>query len=161
MAEPLTWQLLQFLQARLQQITVSNGYLTDIGSGPVVIDEDDVPGTSTAAIVVAINGFAPTASTTSTVLTETANVTVEFSVPRSVITGAGLLAQRARVDLLRALSFKERLMPAGCYGWTITGADLVDAEESAGRSFAVAQVTARVGLKQAFDPAPTPTPPSP
>lgn len=161
MAEPLSYQLLVFLKARLQQITVANGFLTDLGSGVVAIDEDDVPATGVPCAVVAVGPFEVSETVSSTVLSEIATVAVEYSVPRTTGNDAGLLAQRARVDLVRALQFKERDLPPGLAGFRITGADIANADESSGRRYAVAQVTARVGLTQRFQPAPPPTPPSP
>lgn len=161
MAEPLSYQLLLFLQARLQQITVANGFLTDLGAGVVAIDEDDIAAGDTPCVIVAVGPFEVGETVSSTLLSETATVTVEYSVPRTPGNDAGLLAQRARVDLVRALQFKERALPEGLAGWRITGADIANADESSGRRYAVAQVTARVGLNQRFQPAPPPPPPSP
>lgn len=159
MAEPNAWLLLQALQARLRQITTANGYRTDIGIGPVVIDEDDVPAGNVPAVIVRLGAFEPTATVTATEVSESVPVTVQYSVPRTGNNDATLLALRARVDLLRCLQFKEKeTLPLGSGGWRITGSAIGDAEEQSGQIYAIAEVTARVTLREAFTRAPNPTP---
>ncbi|WP_459056899.1 hypothetical protein [Stenotrophomonas sp. PSU-St22] len=155
--EPLSWQLVEFLRDRVRLIRTSAGFLTDIGDGLIVIDDDEVSEQySDAATLISVHQLSRSGGGSAQVSSDTA-ITVEFEVPR----GSGqenprLLVHRARHDLIRALTFNTKLLPKGVTTFEILATQMETLEDDAGHSAVVAQITARAGLTETFEPVPNP-----
>lgn len=155
MDEPITWQLLQHVQAALKLVTVERGFMTDIGLGPIALEakqlpEDDEPYTLILARDIPVSEDTATRST----LSSDADVVIEVAVPFDADENAQRQAHRARLDVIRALlplrkDIKDR--PYGIRSFALTGSSIGTAED--GASVVIAQVTARAGLTESMNPA--------
>lgn len=149
--DPASWQLVEFLAARVRLITKAAGYRTDIGNGLVVVDDSDVPaefeGPST---VIEVDRISATSSGRSQASSDV-GVVIEFSVPRGRDQeNPRRLVHCARADLRRALVFDVRDLPKGVTSFEVTEANLATVGDDAGHSSVVAQITARAGLTEVF-----------
>lgn len=155
MAEPITWQLLQHVQAALKLVTVERGFMTDIGLGVIALEADQLP-EDAAPYTLILAGTIDVSEETATrsTLTSGADMVIEVAVPFDATAGAQLQAHRARLDVIRALlplrkNIKDR--PYGINSFELTGSSIGTAED--GASVVIAQVTARAGLTESMNPA--------
>ncbi|MGE6332743.1 hypothetical protein [Stenotrophomonas sp. NPDC077659] len=159
LAEPLSWQLVEFLRDRVKLIRTSAGFRTDIGSGLIVVDDDEVPeDQSEPATVISVQQLSRSGGGSAQASSDAA-ITIEFEVPR----GSGqenprLLVHRARHDLIRALTLNAKMLPMGVTAFEVLTTQMATLEDDAGHSAVVAQITARAGLTETFEPVPNPNP---
>ena len=157
MNEPLSWQLVEFLRDRVELIRTATGFLTDIGTGLIIIDDDQVSeDQSEPATVISVQQLSRSGGGNAQASSDAA-ITIEFEVPR----GGGqvnprLLVHRARHDLIRALTFNLKLLPKGVTAFEVLTTQMATLEDDAGHSAVVAQITARAGLTETFEPVPNP-----
>lgn len=153
--EPASWQLLEFLAGRVRLIRAESGFFTDIGSGLILLDDEDAPpdlAVAATAIVVDRITSGGRAQASSDVA-----LTIEFSVPRGQDEDRpNRLVHRARHDLLRVLTFDSRVLPLGLTKFEVVDSQLVPVTDDAGHSSVVAQITARAGLTESFRPVSNP-----
>ena len=152
MVEPVTWLALQMVEAMVREITVANGYHTDIGLGLVTLDtrqevEGDQLRTTIAATAVPIN---ESASGPRTVKSDM-DFVIEVSVPFTSDEIPELVAHRARADVIRALRGDFRGGAIGVNSLHVTGARLGTPDD--GAAAVIAQVSARAGLTESKPPA--------
>nr|WP_204323524.1 hypothetical protein [Stenotrophomonas pavanii] len=159
LAEPLSWQLVEFLRDRVKLIRTSSGFRTDIGSGLIMVDDDEVSeGQSEPATVISVQQLSRSGGGSAQASSDAA-ITIEFEVPR----GNGqenprLLVHRARHDLIRALTLNAKMLPIGVTSFELLTTQMATLEDDAGHSAVVAQITARAGLTETFEPVPNPIP---
>ncbi|HHA2757995.1 TPA: hypothetical protein ACOEQX_001233 [Stenotrophomonas maltophilia] len=155
--EPLSWQLVEFLRERVRLILTSAGFLTDIGAGLIVIDDSELDeDQSGPATVISVQQLSRIGGGSAQV-TSDASVTIEFEVPReSGEVNPRLLVHRARYDLIRVLTFNDKLLPKGITTFELLQSQMATLEDDAGHSAVVAQITARAGLTETFEPVPNP-----
>ncbi len=154
MAEPASWQLVEYLRTLLQQVTVANGYQTDLGAGAIVLDDADVPDDDTApAIVIEATLVTPSTAGKQQVNSDI-DITIEFGIPRTgAIPNPKQLVHRARHDIVRALMVDPKQLPRFIRTLEVGTAQLFSADDNAGSAFVIAQVTARAGLTELKLPA--------
>lgn len=147
MSEPLSWQVLQALQTRLQQVRVSNGYHTDIGAD-VRIDDVQAEEINAPVVTITATDFSRNAQASSQRLVSTdMTFSVEVFVP--ITEGAYLMSHRVRADVLRALRNTSGDMPKGDSGTTkvdITSDRIIPRPD--GASLIAVQITAQAGLSE-------------
>jgi len=154
--EPVSWQLLEFLAGRVRLITTESGFFTDIGSGLILLDDEDAPeDMEVAATAIVVERISFTSGgrvqTNSDV-----GVTIEFSVPRGQDEDRpNRLVHRARHDLIRVLTFDSRALPLGLTKFEVVDSQLAEVTDG-GHSSVVAQITARAGLTESFQPVSNP-----
>lgn len=155
--EPLSWQLVEFLRERVRLILTDAGFLTDIGAGLIVIDDSELDeDQSGPATVISVQQLSRIGGGSAQV-TSDASVTIEFEVPReSGEVNPRLLVHRARYDLIRVLTFNDKLLPKGITKFELLQSQMATLEDDAGHSAVVAQITARAGLTETFEPVPNP-----
>lgn len=155
--EPASWQLVEFVAGRVRGISSTAGYYTDLGAGLIITDDSDVDdGGDSAATIIAVDRITP-AIKGGRHVSSTAELVIEFSVPRGDgLTNPHKLVHRARNDLVRALTFKDRDLPRFISAFEITDTQLADVADDAGSTSVIAQVTARAGLVELATPAQTP-----
>lgn len=151
--EPASWQLLEFLAARVRLISRTAGFFTDIGAGLILLDDEDAPedfaGAATAIVVDRISFSSGSRAQSSSDV----GVTIEFSVPRrDDHERPNRLVHRARHDLVRVLTFDRRDLPLGLTKFELIDTQLAAVTDDAGHSSVVAQITARAGLTEIFQP---------
>lgn len=154
-SEPLSWQLVEFLRSRVELIQVSAGFLTDIGAGLIIVDDSEVDEESESpATVIAVRQLSRSGGGSAQVTSDAA-ITIEFEVPRaSNVANPRLLVHRARYDLIRALTFNVKVLPRGITSFELIETQMASLEDDAGHSAVVAQITARAGLTETFEPVP-------
>ncbi len=159
LAEPLSWQLVEFLRDRVKLIRTSAGFRTDIGGGLIVVDDDEVSeDQSEPATVISVQQLSRSGGGTAQVSSDAA-ITIEFEVPReSGQENPRLLVHRARHDLIRALTLNAKMLPVGVTAFELLTTQIAKLEDDAGHSAVVAQITARAGLTETFEPVPNPKP---
>lgn len=151
MAEPLTWQILEWLRDRLRAIRIADGYHTDLGAGQFSLDGEQV---DEALPVTTIDGGAVATipeKSGSRRTTSALSITIEYSVPVAVGASAKKLAHRARADIVRVLNQPARFAPVGVGGASVIGSQILPTES--GAAAIVAQVTARAVLSESASPA--------
>jgi len=155
--EPLSWQLVEFLRGRVKLIRASEGFRTDIGTGLIIVDDSEVDeGSESPATVISVRQLSRSGGGSAQVTSDAA-ITIEFEVPRSGnVANPRLLVHRARHDLIRALTFNVKALPRGITSFEILETQLASLEDDAGHSAVVAQITARAGLTETFEPVPNP-----
>ena len=136
-------------------IRASAGFLTDIGAGLIVVDDaeldEDQSGPATLISVQQLSRVGGGAAQ----VNSDASVTIEFEVPReSGEVNPRLLVHRARYDLIRVLTFNDKLLPKGITKFELLQSQMATLEDDAGHSAVVAQITARAGLTETFEPVP-------
>jgi len=151
--EPVTWQLVEFLAERVKLIKRESGFFTDIGAGLLLLDDEDSPASltvpATAIVVDRITGTGGGRAQTSSDVA----VTIEFSVPRfQGEDRPNRLVHRARHDLISALKFDVRDLPFGLTKFDVIDSQLAAVADDDGHSSVVAQITARAGLTESFQP---------
>ncbi|WP_353085487.1 hypothetical protein [Stenotrophomonas sp.] len=155
--EPASWQLLEFLAGRVRLIRTESGFFTDIGSGLILLDDEDAPpDLATAATAIVVDRISSTSGGRAQASSDVA-LTIEFSVPRGQDEDRpNRLVHRARHDLLRVLTFDSRSLPLGLTKFEVVDSQLVPVTDDAGHSSVVAQITARAGLTESFQPVSNP-----
>lgn len=146
-----TWELLEALQQRVQGITRANGYLTDLGQSPVVLDGEQLDDSTAGTVIEA--GTVTVTSASAAGVNYDVDIVVEFSLrhPGASDPAAPGITQQlhmAVLDLATALLVKPKDLPRWVRSFEQTGGQLADAENETGAAFLVAQVTARAGLTQ-------------
>jgi hypothetical protein len=152
--EPLSWQVLQYVQAIVGRITQAAGYRTDLGAGEVTLDTSTVDENATTPYTtVAAGAFAGVdANSGRRTLSGDMEVAVQYAVPLQSGVNAELLAHRGRADLVRAIHAENpRERPQGLRTLEITGSTLGDPEN--GAAVVIAQVTLRASLSETHTPA--------
>ncbi|HFK2915978.1 hypothetical protein [Stenotrophomonas sp. SMYL36] len=157
LAEPLSWQLVEFLRGRVELIRESAGFRTDIGTGLIVVDDSEVDEDFEGpATLISVRQLSRSGGGSAQVTSDAA-ITIEFEVPRtSNLANPRLLVHRARHDLIRALTFNVKALPKGITSFDLLETQMASLEDDAGHSAVVAQITARAGLTETFEPVPNP-----
>lgn len=155
--EPETWQLLEFLATRVRLIKRNEGFLTDLGNGLVMLDDEDVPNdwqkAATSIYVDRVSGSSGGRAQSNSDV----GVVIEFAVPRaSDERHPHRLVHRARKDLIRVLKVDERSLPRGITKFEVLESQLAEVTDDTGHSSVVAQITARAGLTELFQPVTNP-----
>lgn len=153
MAEPLTWLVINAIAARLAQITVSNGFASDLGLAPMYMDRSQRIEEDSGAFALILAGEIPTNEESSghRTLSSDMNLTIEFAIPAET-ENAELIAHRGRSDIVNALRGDPRGMPAGLRSLVVTGTQITSAP-APGSDLVIAQVSARAGLTESLMPA--------
>ncbi|HDS1089592.1 TPA: hypothetical protein QDZ57_002748 [Stenotrophomonas maltophilia] len=156
-AEPLSWQLVEFLRGRVELIQKSAGFCTDIGTGQIVVDDSEVDEDFEGpATLISVRQLSRSGGGSAQVTSDAA-ITIEFEVPRtSNLANPRLLVHRARHDLIRALTFSVKTLPKGITSFDLLETQMASLQDDAGHSAVVAQITARAGLTETFEPVPHP-----
>lgn len=155
--EPASWQLLEFLAGRVRLIRAGSGFFTDIGSGLILLDDEDAPPDLAVAATAIVVDRISNASGGRAQANSDVGLTIEFSVPRGQDEGRpNRLVHRARHDLMRVLTFDSRSMPLGLTKFEVIDSQLTSVTDDAGHSSVVAQITARAGLTESFQPVSNP-----
>lgn len=138
-------------------IRASAGFLTDIGAGLIVVDDAELAeDQSGPATLISVQQLSRIGGGSAQVNSD-ASVTIEFEVPReSGEVNPRLLVHRARYDLIRALTFNPKLLPKGVTAFELVSTQMATLEDDAGHTAVVAQITARAGLSETFEPVPNP-----
>lgn len=149
----------EWLRDRVKLIKRTEGYLTDLGLGLVVIDDADVPEDhDQAATVIEIRDIDPS-SQGRQILNADVEGVVEFAVPRGGdITNPKQLIHRAALDLSRALKVGERDWPRFVRSFEVGSVQLSGITDDEGSSLVIAQLAVRAGVTELFTPAVPPVP---
>lgn len=157
--EPITWRALEALAVIVRGITTDAGYRTELGVGPVILDDSQIDGdhADEACTFIDVREIDPSAGGKA-FNSPDVDIVIEFVVPRAKGVNAKLQAHRGLADLVRALTFKttgrNTGLPHGFSSLELTGARLGgDTDEDSGASFVIAQVSARAGLTEMHSPA--------
>lgn len=156
--EPASWLMLEFVAGRIRLIKRADGFFTDLGTGYIALDDDVIKeSTELAGVVISAARIAPTTTGRAQGSSEI-EITVEIAVPRG---GAEVnprrLLHRARADVMRVLYFDTRSMPMGITKFEVTDTRLADTvDDDEGHTSVIAQITARAGLTETFQPVTTP-----
>lgn len=160
MAEPISWVAVEAVRDLVRQVTVANGFHTDLGLGRIVLDDEQVgdDGIDDGQPATIIDGTDITLGGTGRGFAHSEmDLVVEFVIPRgSDIDNPKQLAHRGAADLIRALSFKDndRRLPKCFRNLVVSGARLRGwTDQAAEASYVIAQVTARAGLTDLASPA--------
>ena len=143
------------IEARLRTVTQANGYRTDLGLGTVSTDpaEKAAADSSMHTLISAEDFTEIPKGSTRNIKNSDMGVTVEVFVPFADDQNAGLVAHRARADVLRALSGDMQRSEPGVRLLEITGSSFGLGVSADGAAVAIAQVTARAGLTETYPPA--------
>lgn len=147
--EPSSWQLLEFIADRVRGIRTASGYYSELGAGPVILDDanGDLEAGQPVTVIFA-SDIDPTGAGSGFVSSDV-DVTIQFSLPRGFgETNPNKLVHRARADLVRALTVKDRDLPRFIRTFVLTGSQLAAVADDDGSASVVAQVTARAGLTE-------------
>ena len=157
LSEPLSWQLVEFLRERVAMIRISAGFRTDIGEGLIIVDDSEVEeDAESPATVISVRRLSRSGGGNAQADSDAA-ITIEFEVPRATdVANPRLLVHRARHDLIRVLTFNVKALPRGITSFELIETQMASLEDDAGHSAVVAQITARAGLTETFEPVPNP-----
>lgn len=152
MPEPVSWQILEYLKGRIEGITIANGFHTDLGTGSVAVDREQMPETEGPATIILGLGFEtlPDASSRKTLVSDM-DIVIEFQLPYASTENPMRVAHRGRHDLVRVLGADLFNQPSGFRSLAVTGSSITPPE--GGATTVVAQVTARAGLSEPLLPA--------
>ena len=155
MAEPITWEALQFIKARVAAIRTADGYFTDLGAGEILTDRSrlKLEGQSAVMLIVAGDIEANATGSNERIKNSDMDVTLEYAI-QFESENPELLAHRARADIVRALAQPLSRGELQCLRLIeITGSRFAQDADEKGLPFTLAQVTARAGLTERHAPA--------
>lgn len=148
--DPISWVAIETVVARLQQITVANGYRTDLALGTIT-DNPAKKARASEEIYTLVSSTdisdKPEASGRRTKVSDMA-VTIEVTVPFSDPSNPARVAHRARADVVRALAAGAQTTEAGIRSLEITGSSFDFGASADGEAVVIAQITARAGLAE-------------
>lgn len=154
--DPITWRVLEDVRDALREIKLANGFYTEIGLAPIALEAEQVPERDTEphTVILAMSIDIDESKSTRDILKSEMDIVIEYTLPLSSTDNAQRVAHRGRMDVLRALTrlrrdIKER--PRGLNTFQITGTAIQQPED--GAATVVAQVVARAGLTENFNPA--------
>ena len=155
MAEPLTEQALQLIVTMIQQISVANGYFTNIGQGYITTEPTQRPAdAATYAAVFETETAINAGASGNRTLASDMSVVVQVFVPKSVPNAKPAnLARRASADIVRALKAPLRDLVAGVRRIDLVDKQRITFDDEKFADFVIAQVSARVGLSESIPPA--------
>lgn len=155
MAEPITWEALQVIKARVLTIRTANNFRTDIGAGLILTDRARLDLDQHEAVMLIVAGDIEDleAGSNERIRNVDMDVTLEFAV-RFESEDPELVAHRARADIVRALAQPLSRDELKCLRTlVITGSRFAQDADEKGIPFTLAQVTARAGLTERHAPA--------
>lgn len=155
MAEPITWEALQVIKARVLAIRTANDFRTDIGAGLILTDRARLDLDQQGAVMLIVAGDIEDleAGSNERIRNVDMDVTLEFAV-RFESEDPELVAHRARADIVRALAQPLSRDELKCLRTlVITGSRFAQDADEKGIPFTLAQVTARAGLTERHAPA--------
>lgn len=155
MAEPITWEALQLIKARVMTIRTSGDYFTDLGAGEILTDRSRLKLEGQAAVMLIVAGDieANAAGSNERIKNSDMDVTLEYAI-RFESEDPELVAHRARADIVRALAQPLTRDELKCLRTIeITGSRFAQDADEKGIPFTLAQVTARAGLTERHAPA--------
>lgn len=155
MAEPITWEALQVIKARVAAIRIAGGYFTDLGAGEILTDRSrlKLEGQPSVMLIVAGDIEASAAGSNERIKNSDMDVTLEYAI-QFESENPELLAHRARADIVRALAQPLTRAELQCLRLIeITGSRFGQDADEKGIPFTLAQVTARAGLTERHAPA--------
>jgi hypothetical protein len=155
-AEPLSETVLQAVVGMLQQITVANGYFTDLGTGRITTEPTQQSESNEPYIALTETEITVTQLGQRTVSSDML-ITIEAIVPCA---GASRkpanTARRAREDILRALRSPLRARLPGLRSIAPEKTQRIVFDDERFSNSVICQVTARAGLSESIQPAATP-----
>jgi hypothetical protein len=112
-AEPASWELLEYVKSLVIGITIAGGYRTDIGAGMIIMDDSDAPEDYDGIATVIDASVTSGVSGGTAHLNSTVDLSIEYSIPLGIagVDNPKLEVHRARHDLIRALLVKGRDLP--------------------------------------------------
>lgn len=155
MAEPITWEALQVIKARVLAIRTTNDFRTDLGAGLILTDRSRLDLDQHEAVMLIVAGDIEDieAGSNERIRNVDMDVTLEFAV-RFESEDPELVAHRARADIVRALAQPLSRDELKCLRTlVITGSRFAQDADEKGIPFTLAQVTARAGLTERHAPA--------
>ena len=155
MAEPITWEALQVIKARVLAIRTANDFRTDLGAGLILTDRARLDLDQHEAVMLIVAGDIEDleAGSNERIRNVDMDVTLEFAV-RFESEDPELVAHRARADIVRALAQPLSRDELKCLRTlVITGSRFAQDADEKGIPFTLAQVTARAGLTERHAPA--------
>ena len=152
-AECASWQMIEALDALVGRVAVTNGYFTDLGAEPRVLDRTQQVDPARAFVIILAETFETVDDKSNhRTLCSGVDVVLEYVIPRAPGVSPEQLAHRGRADLVRALATDLRGGPKGFTSISITGSAITSPEEP-GSDLVIAQVTARAVLSESLLPA--------
>ncbi len=154
MSEPLTWEILQQLKSRIEDVRVENGYYTDIGAAVSLeaFRAHDIGQGELVRIVSLSDDIeaqpAKTRRGTSSVR-GAMTIVIEYVIPSSRA-DAHRQAHRGRADLLRVLRDTPETWVRGVIGFSVQRRDIL--EQPDGLPVVVAQITAIANIHEETPP---------
>lgn len=155
MAEPASWEVLLHVQAALGRVTLANGFYTDIGTAPIVVDGTRLPANDQLhTFIYSTDAEVNEGGSGKSHTSFGQGLVIETVVPFGVDDNPFLFAHRVRADLFRALvtlrkGIKER--PAGVTTFELVAASIGPPE--GGAAVILVQVLARASLTERLSPA--------
>lgn len=155
MGEPVSWEVLLHVQAALGAIKAEDGFYTDIGTAPILVDATRLPADDQLhTFIYATDAEVNEGGSTKGATSFGQELVVETAVPFGVDDNPFLFAHRVRADLFRALvtlrkGIKER--PLGVTTFELLAAS-IDPPEG-GAAVILVQVLARASLTERLSPA--------
>ena len=152
--DPISWIALLSVQERLLQVSVDNGYRSDIGLGLVTLDpSEEVSDPTTIHTLVTGETITDNDDASGRKMTVSdMDARIEVAVPFEVGDNPARIVHRAIADVRKSLRDGAWRAPAGIRSITVTSSSLVTAPN--GVAAVIAQVNLRVGLAESTTPAP-------
>lgn len=152
-AECTSWLMIDAVAEMVGRITIANGYYTDLGAVPRVLDRTQQVEPEQAFVIILAEAFETVDGKSSTrTLCSSVDLVLEYVVPRAPGFSSEQLAHRGRADLVRALATDLRGAPKGFSDIQVLGSAITSPEEP-GSDLVIAQVTARAVLNESLLPA--------
>lgn len=151
MAEPASWQALQLLRTRLQDIRLDNGYHTDLGAGAIHLERRQAREEAAPFTLVVATAIDPVPDASGTYVEVSAlNWSIEYVLPLDSDgdPGPDLLAHRGRADVVRALKGDLRAESVRLSNLRIDGCEITGDTDARGASVVITQVTGRIDVTE-------------
>lgn len=151
MAEPASWQAMELLRSRLQQVRIADGYHTDLGAGAIHLERSQArEATAPFSLVVATTIDPVPDASGNYIEVSTLNWSVEYVLPLDADgePGPDLLAHRGRADVVRAFKGDMRGDAIRLSNLRIDGCEITGDTDARGASVVITQVTGRIDVTE-------------
>ena len=151
MAEPASWQAMQLLREKLQQIAVADGYHTNLGAAPIFLERRQAKETDAPFTLVVATAIDPVPDASGNYI-EVSSISwsIEYVLPIDADgdPGPDQLAHRGRADVVRAIKGDLRGDTVRLGNLRIDGCEITGDTDGSGAAVVITQVTGRIDVTE-------------
>lgn len=154
--DPITWLALDVVGRRIAQISILNGYFTDMGSVPLLRERKQVRESAAPFVLLLMADVGPKSGHENRSRSTVSELSwsLEFVQPLDdpASTEPDRMAHRARADIVRALHTDLRGETPGVSDPQVDGCDVGSDEDSRGAAVVITRIDGRITVTESIHP---------